>query len=74
MKPIFDVAVIQRALHSPTQWCVILIGIFVTMSVALDNLMLALILLAIIGAVTQVGSGTNGLFSSYTTTAAAIGS
>lgn len=36
--------------------------------------MLALILLAIIGAVTQVGSGTNGLFSSYTTTAAAIGS
>ncbi|OIQ99746.1 O-antigen ligase [mine drainage metagenome] len=53
MKPIFDVAVIQRALHSPMQWCVILIGIFVTMSVALDNLMLALILL---GALPSMGS------------------
>lgn len=35
----------QRMLLSPLQWCVILIGFFVPISVALDNLMLALILL-----------------------------
>lgn len=53
MKPSLDLSALQRAVLTPMQWSVILIGIFVPMSVALDNLMLAVILL---GALPSLGS------------------
>lgn len=44
-QPIFDLARMRRALIAPLQWCLILIGLSVPISVAFDNVLLALILL-----------------------------
>ena len=49
----FDVAAVQRRTLAPLQWCVALIGLSVPISVALDNVLLALLLL---GALFSLGS------------------
>jgi O-antigen ligase len=53
VKPAFDILPLQRKAQSPLQWCVILIGLSVPISVALDNLLLAVVLL---GALFSLGS------------------
>jgi O-antigen ligase len=49
----FDVPRLQRLTLGPLQWCVILIGLSLPVSVALDNVLLALVLL---GALFSLGS------------------
>jgi O-antigen ligase len=49
----FDIPLLQRKTLVPLQWCVVLIGLSVPISVALDNVLLALILL---GALFSLGS------------------
>jgi O-antigen ligase len=48
MKKVFDVSRLQRMVHFPLLWCVILIGLSVPISVALDNVLLAVILLGVL--------------------------
>lgn len=49
----FDIPALQRKTLTPLQWCVVLIGLSVPISVALDNVLLALLLL---GALFSLGS------------------
>ena len=51
---------LRQTILTPVQWCAILIGLFAPISVALDNVMLALILL---GAVFSLGSITRNAVS-----------
>lgn len=52
-RPSFDLPAVQRRTLAAMRWCVILIGLSVPISVAFDNLMLALLLL---GALASLGS------------------
>lgn len=45
IKACFDLASLRRAMLAPLQWCVILIGLSVPITVVLDNVLLALVLL-----------------------------
>lgn len=53
MSASFDIPLLQRKTLAPLQWCVVLIGLSVPISVALDNALLAVILL---GAMFNLGS------------------
>ncbi|MBI4807438.1 MAG: O-antigen ligase family protein [Nitrosomonadales bacterium] len=53
MSTSFDIPLLQRKTLTPLQWCAILIGLSVPISVALDNVLLALVLL---GALFSLGS------------------
>lgn len=53
MMPSLDILAVQRMMLIPMQWCVALIGLSVPISVALDNILLALVLL---GALFSLGS------------------
>lgn len=53
VKSRFDLPWLQRLVLPPQQWCAILIGLSVPVSVALDNVLLALVLL---GALISLGS------------------
>ncbi|MBI5006869.1 MAG: O-antigen ligase family protein [Nitrosomonadales bacterium] len=53
MSTSFDIPLLQRKTLAPLQWCAILIGLSVPVSVAMDNVLLALVLL---GALFSLGS------------------
>jgi O-antigen ligase len=52
-KPVLDIPTVQRKLQAPLQWGIVLIGLSVPVSVALDNVLLGLVML---GAVFSLGS------------------
>ncbi len=56
----FDLSSLQRRTLAPLQWCAVLIGASVTVSVALDNVLLALLLLGVLvnlGGVSRILAG-----------------
>ena len=56
MRTPFKLTQLQHLILSPLQWCVILIGLSVPISVAFDNLMLALILLGALFSLRRVSN------------------